>query len=262
MASASWTFGNLRPDEKGLKPMPIEGSVGETTFKAVSNAASFLSSLGWKFYLTVAIFTAIVATSSIAAIDAIRATEDDDKSCISVSDIDAAQTAWAGAAVAIGNAWINENCTGALREAEGALNAAYTFDQELLFKPTLTQPPDTFRRTRAGTLSYFIGHCAPEGAVGTDKGFALGYSVGDPNNQSTWQGFTSVSFFNMTYTTSGAFCGTALAQGKMSYVSRYTGVAHFVDKTFVYVKNPNPTKNSIPLITVHHSSEQPPCDEK
>ena len=25
---ASWTFGNLRADEKGLKPMPIEGTAG------------------------------------------------------------------------------------------------------------------------------------------------------------------------------------------------------------------------------------------
>jgi len=258
MASASWTFGNLRPDEKGLKPMPIEGAAGGATVRAFNRTRSFLYSLGFKWSATVAITvlltTAIVAPSSIAAIDAIR--EMEDKNCISVSDIDAAQSAWAGAAVAIGEAWINEGCTGALREANRALDAAYTFNQDLLFKPTLTQPPDTFRRTRAEALSYFIGHCAPEGAVGTDKGFALGYSVGNQTDQTTWKGFTSVTFSNMTYTTSGKFCDVAMAQGKMSYVSRYTNVTHVVDKTFVYTNN----GNKIPLIVVHHSSEQPPCD--
>lgn len=177
-------------------------------------------------------------------------------SCISDSDIDAAQDAWAIAAVAIGNAWNDENCTGALRQANLALDAAYTFDQPLLFRPTLASPANAFRRTRADVLSYFVGACAPNGTVGTDKGFALGFSVGDPNDQTTWQGFESVTFSNMTYATSGTFCDVALAQGTMSYVSRHTKATHVVDKTFVYLKNP--TDGAHPLITAHHSSEQSP----
>lgn len=171
--------------------------------------------------------------------------------CITVSQIDSAQAAWAGAVVAIGNAWMQEGCVGALREANGALDAAYSFERPLLFKPSLTVPPHTFRPTRTGALSYFVGACAPD-VTGSDSGFALGYSVGDATNQSTWQGFTAVEFSDMTYHIGGEYCGAAVAQGRMTHHSRFTGLSYSVDKSFVYKKNPN--DGGIPLITLHHSS--------
>ena len=250
MASASWTFGNLRPDEKGLKPMPIEGAAGGATVRAFNRTRSFLYSLGFKWSATVAITvlltTAIVAPSSIAAIDAIR--EMEDKNCISVSDIDAAQSAWAGAAVAIGEAWINEGCTGALREANRALDAAYTFDQDLLFKPTLTQPPDTFRRTRAEALSYFIGHCAPEGAVGTDKdlrwGTALEIKPTKPPGRASRRSLSQHDLHHKRKILRRRN-GTRKNELRLPVYN----VTHVVDKTFVYTNN----GNKIPLIVVHHS---------
>jgi hypothetical protein len=178
--------------------------------------------------------------------------ENVDVGCISSDDIKSAQSAWAGAVVSIGDAWLSEGCTGALREANGALDAAYSFDRPLLFKPTLTVKPTTFRPTREGALSYFVGQCVDAAShVSTDNGFALGYSVGDAANSSTWKGFSAVYFHDMTFHVDGDYCRSAIAQGKMTYTSRLTSTNYSVDKTFAYVPNPD---GGIPLITVHHSS--------
>lgn len=178
--------------------------------------------------------------------------------CISTDDIRDAQAAWGGAVVAIGNAWMDEGCVGALREANGALDAAYSFDDPLLFKPTLTTKPNTYRPTRDGALSYFVGQCAPVVTNG-DNGFALGYSVGKKDDTKTWQGFTKVEFSDMTFHVGGEYCGAPVAQGRMTYYSRYTKLSYSVDKTFVYKRNPK--AGGIPLLTVHHSSMTvPPSD--
>ena len=106
-----------------------------------------------------------------------------------------AQAAWQNAIVSIGVAWIGDmsdgvpdmNCTAAVLAAKGALNAAYGYeankdsDPPVLFKPTWTVDPDTFRPTYAGALSYFIGHeCSDMDAVSTDNGFAFGYTALKP----------------------------------------------------------------------------------
>ena len=106
-----------------------------------------------------------------------------------------AQAAWQNAIVSIGVAWIGDmsdgvpdmNCTAAVLAAKGALNAAYGYeankdsDPPVLFKPTWTVEPDTFRPTYAGALSYFIGHeCSDMDAVSTDNGFAFGYTALKP----------------------------------------------------------------------------------
>ena len=175
--------------------------------------------------------------------------------CVTKEEIESAQNAWAGAVVGIGEAWNSNGCTGAVAAANGALDAAYSFrDPSLLFKPTLTVAPNTFRPTRAGALSYFVGACAGSDHIPTDGGFTLGYSVGDRDNQTTWQGFTKVIFHDMTFRTGGKYCEAPIAQGKMTYTSRFTGLDYTVDKTFAYKKNP--VEGSIPLITLHHSSKE------
>jgi len=197
-----------------------------------------------------------------------------DSTCLTVEDMDANMAAWGAALVRIGDAWNAEGCAGALREADTALDTAYTFggdnDGGLLFKPTLTVAPDTFRPTRAGALSYFVGECAgPASHVPTDRGFALGYSASDAADASTWQGFTHAYFHDMRYLAgSGAHCGAPVAQGKMTLTSRLTGRNGTVDKTFAFVRNPAPLgaggeatsgggKNVLrALIAVHHSSLQ------
>jgi hypothetical protein len=97
---------------------------------------------------------------------------------------DAAQTAWAGAAVAIGNAWISENCTGALREANGALDAAYTFDQPLLFKPTLADVRRRRTQSPGSRLCHRQGPVGPLAArASTDTGAA---ALRNARDHSVW----------------------------------------------------------------------------
>ena len=187
--------------------------------------------------------------------------------CITRSQVDASQAAWASALENIGKAWTGsedgknaQDCTAAKQAAEGALDAAYAYGSQpnkVLFKPTLTSGAHTFRNDRAGALSYFVGSCAGSNHIEQDGGFALGYSAGTAGDPSTYQGFTNVQFHDMSYhlaeSEGSPFCESALAQGKMTITSRLTGAKTTVDKTFAYVKNPD--ANGAPLLlTVHHSS--------
>ena len=91
---------------------------------------------------------------------------------------DARQT-WGNALIAISKAFEEEGIDAARVVANGALDAAYGFaaNGKVLFKPTVTTEPDTFRNTYEGALSYFVGECAGEDRVGDDKGFAFAYTV-------------------------------------------------------------------------------------
>ena len=188
--------------------------------------------------------------------------------CITQADVDTSQAAWDGALESIGQAWTGsdphknaQDCVAAKSAAEGALSAAYAYDSSItskvLFKPTLTSGAYTFRNDRAGALSYFVGECAGSGHIKQDGGFALGYSVGTQGDRSTYMGFENVRFHEMSYqiseNTDSPFCRSAIAQGKMTITSRLTGDEITVDKTFAYVKNPNPDGAPL-LLTAHHSS--------
>jgi len=48
-------------------------------------------------------------------------------------------------------------CRAAYAAATGALAAAYNYDGKVLFKPTFTTTPYTYRVELSGALSYFIG---------------------------------------------------------------------------------------------------------
>ena len=190
------------------------------------------------------------------------------RGCITQAEIDASQSAWAGALESIGRAWTGndpqenaQNCEAAKSAAEGALAAAYAYESpnvsKVLFKPTLTSGAYTFRDDRAGALSYFVGECAGKDHIKQDGGFALGYSVATQGDRSTYMGFEKVRFHAMSYQIStdplSPFCHAALAQGKMTITSRLTGEAITVDKTFAYVKNPSSDGAPL-LLTAHHSS--------
>jgi hypothetical protein len=48
-------------------------------------------------------------------------------------------------------------CRRAYKVATSAIDAAYGYPASVLFKPTLTTEPYTYRPTHSGALSYFIG---------------------------------------------------------------------------------------------------------
>ena len=174
--------------------------------------------------------------------------------CLGVADILKNQKAWADALVHIGDEWRRAGCDGALPAAVGAIDA---YAPPLLFKPTVTYDPNTFRNTRDRALSYFVGACAPV-RVGDDHGFALGFLSGDVTNQSTWAGYSRAVFHDFEYLVGGDHCHAPVAQGKLTVTSRRTGLDGTVDKTFVYA--PSAGDGLRARLVAHHSSfeVQPP----
>merc|ERR1712060_401623 len=118
--------------------------------------------------------------------------------------------AWEAAIKAIGAAWIGDmangkpdmDCAAALAQARGALDAAYGYEANgvVLFKPTVSTEPDTFRNTYAGALSYFVGECSDLGQVGSDNGFAFGYTALPEElraDKDKWLGWEEAKFHSM-----------------------------------------------------------------
>ena len=70
-----------------------------------------------------------------------------------------ARILWGEALVAISKAFDEEGLDAARQRANEALDVAYGYHLgPVLFKPTMAGGEQTFRTTREGALSYFIGH--------------------------------------------------------------------------------------------------------
>jgi hypothetical protein len=150
---------------------------------------------------------------------------------ISEAEIVAAQKAWCQALVDIGQAYKQGGLATAQRKAEQSIDAAYAYQQgPVLFKPTLTVQPNTFRTSREGALSYFVGGNT---AFPEDTGFAL-------------QGWTSCVADNSAIRIAG---NTANTMGKVR-LSNAQGQITTVDKTWGYIKDPQGSLR----IVLHHSS--------
>ena len=90
---------------------------------------------------------------------------------ITQAEVDAAQKAWCGALVAISTEHDTKGHAAAKKLAETVLDSAYGYSMgPVLFKPTLTVAPQTFRTTRDGALAYFVGG---DKTYPNDSGFAL-----------------------------------------------------------------------------------------
>ncbi|MCF2905683.1 phosphoribosyl-AMP cyclohydrolase [Octadecabacter sp. CECT 8868] len=86
-------------------------------------------------------------------------------------DLIAARTAWGDALVAISKAFEDGGIDAARVLAGDVLDAAYGYDLgPVLFKPTLSGGAQTFRTTKEGALSYFVGH---DDTYPDDAGFAI-----------------------------------------------------------------------------------------
>lgn len=78
---------------------------------------------------------------------------------INETDIAQARTAWGAAIIAISAAYEAGGIDEATIAANDALDQLYGFEfGPILFKPTLSGGSQTFRPTREGALSYFVGH--------------------------------------------------------------------------------------------------------
>ncbi|MGF1636987.1 MAG: hypothetical protein ACFCUU_07940 [Cyclobacteriaceae bacterium] len=139
---------------------------------------------------------------------------------ITYEDVNAAQQAWCDALVEIGRLYSEGGDYRAY--AEQVLTEAYNYDHgKVFFKPTLAHGDQTFRNTKQGALSYFVGD---DEKYSGDKGFAL----------KPW--------VNARYTNAGGneqgiqIYGTvAITMGNV-FVTDKDGNEVMVDKTWVFKK--------------------------
>ena len=150
---------------------------------------------------------------------------------ITEAELAQARTAWGDALVAIAKAYEADGIDGARSLADGVLDAAYGYNLgDVLFKPTLASGEKTFRPTKKGALSYFVGH---------DEDFPLD------------GGFGIKGWRHVTSETSAFFIegDVAMWMGWVTMTDKDGGVTK-VDKSWGYKKDAEGTLR----IVLHHSS--------
>lgn len=147
------------------------------------------------------------------------------------AEVLAAQKAWGEALVAIAKEHEAKGHAGAKALANTVLDKAYGYNLgPVLFKPTLTQSPQTFRTSKDGALAYFVGG---DPKYPNDKGFAL-------------QGWRSVEIKNSAVQIHG---DTASTLGNVIMTDK-NGKQTIVDKSWTFKK----TDDGAIRIVAHHSS--------
>ena len=150
---------------------------------------------------------------------------------IGEAEVLAAQQAWCKALVDISTTGAKSGQPAAKALAEKVIDGAYGYQMGgVLFKPTLTVNPQTFRTTRAGALAYFVGG---DPAFPKDTGFAL-------------KGWTKCEVDNAAVFIAG---DSATTMGKVNITGK-DGKVTTVDKTWKFVKDDAGKLR----IVVHHSS--------
>ena len=150
---------------------------------------------------------------------------------ISLVEVRAAQKAWGDALVKISDDFQSGGLAKAKATANAVLDAAYGYNLgPVLFKPTLTVAPQTFRTTKEGALAYFVGG---DSNFPNDSGFAL-------------EGWKKVDIVNAAVHINGDVAST---MGKV-VLTDAKGKATTVDKTWTFKKD----DSGAVRIVLHHSS--------
>jgi len=150
---------------------------------------------------------------------------------ITEQDLSDARIAWGEGMIAISCAYESGGIEKARIASETVLDNLYGYDLgPVLFKPTLASGAQTFRPTRAGALSYFVGH-DPEYPL--DSGFGI-------------KGWCKVETQTSAFFTEGAI---AMWMGWVSLTDN-DGNIITVDKSFGYKRD----DAGVLKIIQHHSS--------
>lgn len=150
---------------------------------------------------------------------------------LSEKEVLAAQQGWCSALVDISKTHETKGQPAAKALAEKVIDAAYGYQMgAVLFKPTLTVVPQTFRPTKEGALSYFVGGNSNFPA---DSGFAL-------------KGWQKCEIENNAVFVAGDSASTI---GKVHFTAK-DGSVTSVDKTWGFVKD----DAGAVRIMLHHSS--------
>ncbi len=150
---------------------------------------------------------------------------------VTETEVVAAQAAWCDALVSISTTGEQQGQAAARKLAGEVIDAAYGYNLgPVLFKPTLTVAPQTFRTTREGALAYFVGG---DSNFANDSGFAL-------------KGWTACRAENAAVHING---DVATTMGNV-IITNKDGSTTTVDKTWKFKKDDQGTLR----IVVHHSS--------
>ena len=150
---------------------------------------------------------------------------------ITEAEVLAAQKAWGNALIQISDDYTKSGFEKARATAATIIDAAYGYNMgPVLFKPTLTSSPQTFRTTREGALSYFVGG---DSKYPKDTGFAL-------------KGWKAVDIENAALHING---DVANSMGNVTFTDK-DGKKTTVDKTWTFKKD----DNNVVRIVLHHSS--------
>ena len=150
---------------------------------------------------------------------------------VTKEEVLAAQIGWGDALVKIATTYDEKGYDAAKAEAEAVLDGGYGYQiAPVLFKPTLTTGEQTFRTTREGALSYFVGG---NPKYPNDGGFALkGWRESKIEN-------AAIFLHGETATTTG----NVILTDKDGNVTK-------VDKTWTFLKDADGNLR----IMAHHSS--------
>ena len=150
---------------------------------------------------------------------------------ISEKDLFDARTAWGNGLIEISETFENEGIEMATSLASDMIDNLYGFNfGKVLFKPTLSGGSQTFRTTKEGALSYFVGH---NPAYPNDSGFGIKF----------WREInsdTAATFIDDT---------VAMWMGRVTFIDR-DGQVTKVDKSWGYKLDDFGKLR----ITLHHSS--------
>ncbi len=150
---------------------------------------------------------------------------------ITEAELEQARTAWGDALIAISRTFETDGIEAARTLAGNVLDAAYGYNLgPVLFKPTLASGEKTFRPTRKGALSYFVGH-DPDYPL--DAGFGI----------RGWRNVTSQTAASFVEGDVAMWMGWVTMTDKEGQVTQ-------VDKSWGYKKDAEGTLR----IVLHHSS--------
>ena len=150
---------------------------------------------------------------------------------ITEQEIENAIIAWGEGLISISKAYDAKGIDEARRIAGSVIDAAYGYDLgPVLFKPTLSGGELTFRTTKEGALSYFVGHDAD---YPLDGGFGIKH----------WRSVTSEKAASFIDGNVAMWMGWVLMTNQDGEVTK-------VDKSFGYQKDADGQLK----IVLHHSS--------
>ncbi len=150
---------------------------------------------------------------------------------ITEAELTAAREAWGAGLVEIAQAYEAGGIDAAREVASRVIDGAYAYASgPVLFKPTMASGEQTFRTTRAGALSYFVGH-DPDFPL--DGGFGL-------KGWRTVESETAATFIDGD---------TAMWMGWVHMTDRGGNVTT-ADKSWGYSKG----DDGVVRIVLHHSS--------